>query len=179
MAIQWGERLGAGVIIDGRLHRGAGAAGEIGFIHRAGKPQEAGGRGQLEASIGAEAIRARAREVFGQRSGRTRSAARDALDLFRAAADGDKPALAFVEQLVKELCEALAPALLVLCPDAVIVSGGVARAGNVLLEAMQRNLDELTLVPPRVELSALAEGATLHGAYRLGLDAVWERALGA
>jgi predicted NBD/HSP70 family sugar kinase len=45
--------------------------------------------------------------------------------------------LQVVRDVALELSEALAPALFVLCPDAVIISGGVARAGAVLREAMQ------------------------------------------
>lgn len=177
LAIQWGERLGAGLIINGRLHRGAGAAGEIGFIRPAGRPGKAGGRGPLEAAVGAEAIKARAAQMRGGDTGGETDWAQDVSAVFRSAAGGYEPALALVDELAAELCEAIAPALLLLCPDTVILSGGVARAGQVLLDAMRRELEELTLVTPRVEFSDLAERSTLNGAYRLGLDAVWDRAM--
>lgn len=177
LAIQWGERLGAGLTISGRLHRGTGAAGEIGFIRHGNAPRESDGRGPLEASIGAEAIVTRARAAVGDAREGAERLFPDAAAVFSAAADGRAEALQVVRDVARELSEALAPALLVLCPDAVIVSGGVARAGSVLLDAMRSALDELTLIPARVEISTLAETATLKGALRLGLDEVWQRSL--
>lgn len=169
LAVQWGERLGAGVVIDGRLHRGAGEAGEIGFIRPPGVPVTgADDRGPLERTIGAEAIAALARQIAG---------VRDAAAVFTAAAKGDKPALEVVDQVTRTFAEAIAPAVLVLSPDTVIIGGGVARAGEVLLAAVRRHLAELTLTPPRVELSALAEDTVLTGALRLALDHVWHERL--
>ncbi|QKG20652.1 ROK family protein [Actinomadura verrucosospora] len=65
--------------------------------------------------------------------------------------------------------------MLVLAPDAVVIGGGVARAGAVLLTAITRHLEGLTLTPPVVEFSGLAEDTVLTGALRLALDEVWGR----
>lgn len=175
LAVRWGERLGAGVIINGRLHLGAGAAGEIGFI----RPKTAGtepmnGRGPLERAIGAAAIVELAREQGAGRGDSRMAGVKDAAGVFAGAREGDPVALAVVEQVASTLATALAPALLVLCPDTVVISGGVARAGDILLEVVDRHLAELTLIPPRVELSTLAEDATLIGAFRMALDHVWQ-----
>lgn len=166
LAIQWGERLGAGLVIDGRLHRGSGAAGELGFI----TPQEDtpldpdDGRGPLERAVGASAI--------------ARLGGRDsAADVFAAAATKDGAALAAVDQIAGTFARAIAPALLVLDPAAVVIGGGVARAGSLLVEAISAHLRELTLNPPRVELSDLAEDAVVTGAMRMALDEVWRRKL--
>lgn len=181
LAVRWGERLGAGVIIDGRLHRGAGAAGEIGFIRFQGVDEsETGGRGPLERAIGAEAIAELARrEAAEHPESALASTTPDAAAVFSSAATGDTAAMAVVEHVASTLAEALAPALLVLCPDAVVISGGVARAGDVLLHALDRHLARLTLVRPRLELSTLAENATLTGAFHMALDHVWQAELSA
>jgi predicted NBD/HSP70 family sugar kinase len=137
---------------------------------------EKNGRGPLERAIGAGAIVQLARE---QSAGRPDSRMGDVLDaagVFAAAREGDPVALAVVEQ-VGSTFATLAPALLLLCPDAVVISGGVARAGDIRLEVVGRHLTELTLIPPRVELSTLAEDATLIGAFWMGLDRVWQRQL--
>lgn len=179
LAVRWGERLGAGVIIDGRLHRGAGAAGEIGFIRVPGAdPSAQDDRGPLERTVGAEAIVELARrEAVGHPESPLATAPVDAAAVFASAAAGDAVAKAVVERVASTLAEALAPALLTLCPDAVIVSGGVARAGAVLLDVLRRHLSDLTLIPPRVELSTLAENATLTGAFLTALDHVWQKEL--
>src|SRR5262249_47962810 len=57
--------------------------------------------------------------------------------------------------------DVIAPAVLVLAPDAVVISGGVARAGSVLVTAITRHLTDLTLTPPAVGISRLAEGTGL------------------
>jgi predicted NBD/HSP70 family sugar kinase len=178
LAVRWGERLGAGVIIDGRLHRGAGAAGEIGFIRHTGVgPPGMGEGGPLERAIGAAAIVRLARQQANGRTDSGMAGVLDAAGVFSGARGGDPVALAVVEQVGSTLATALAPALLVLCPDTVVISGGIARAGDILHEVVGRHLAELTLIPPRVELSSLAEDATLTGAFRMALDHVWQREL--
>ncbi|MFI7632764.1 ROK family protein [Nonomuraea sp. NPDC049400] len=189
LAVQWGERLGAGVVIDGRLHRGAGQAGEIGFIRPnahlpdarlpdARLPDAAGdGRGPLERAIGAEAIvdLARRRAAEHPESGLAR--ATDAAAVFAAAAGGDPIAAEVVDRVAAVFAEAVAPVVLVLSPHAIVIGGGIARAGSVLLEAIARHLEDLTLTPPSVELSELAEGTVLTGAIQMALDEVWRDTL--
>lgn len=177
LAVQWGERLGAGVVIDGRLHRGSGAAGEIGFIRPPGRVPETGdGRGPLERTIGAEAIAARARRAArGHPESALRAGEADAAAVFAAAAAGDAVAQEVVDAVAATFAQAIAPAVLVLDPDTVVIGGGVARAGSVLLGAITRHLAELTLTPPAVEFSGLAEDTVLTGALHLALDEVWRR----
>ncbi|MBO2457434.1 ROK family transcriptional regulator [Actinomadura violacea] len=177
LAVQWGERLGAGVVIDGRLHRGTGAAGEIGFIRPPGEfPDTGDGRGPLERAVGAEAITERARRAARDRPGSAlRSGRLDAPAVFTAAAGGDEAAVEVVDAVAAAFAHAIAPAVLVLAPDAVVIGGGVARAGSVLLTAITRHLEGLTLTPPAVEFSGLAEDTVLTGALRLALDEVWGR----
>ncbi|MEV4115099.1 ROK family transcriptional regulator [Nonomuraea sp. NPDC049695] len=181
LAVQWGERLGAGVVIDGRLHRGAGQAGEIGFIRPAGDlPGSTGdGRGPLERAIGAEAIVDLARRSAAEHPGSGLARATDAATVFAAAAGGDPVAAEVVDQVAAVFAEAIAPAVLVLSPHAIVIGGGIARAGAVLLDAIARHLDDLTLTPPSVELSELAEGTVLTGATQLALDEVWRDTLAA
>ncbi|MFI7151633.1 ROK family protein [Nonomuraea sp. NPDC050022] len=204
LAVQWGERLGAGVVIDGRLHRGAGQAGEIGFIRpvdnlpdanlpdahppnadppnadppNADAPDAAGdGRGPLERAIGAEAIvnLARRRAAEHPESGLAR--ATDAAAVFAAAAGGDPIAAEVVDRVAAVFAEAIAPVVLVLSPHVIVIGGGIARAGAVLLDAIARHLEDLTLAPPSVELSELAEGTVLTGAIQMALDEVWRDTL--
>ncbi|GAA3645871.1 ROK family protein [Nonomuraea antimicrobica] len=180
LAVQWGERLGAGVVIDGRLHRGAGQAGEIGFIRPAGDllPDADGdGRGPLERAIGAEAIvdLARRRAAGHPESGCARVT--DAAAVFAAAAAGDPIAAEVVDRVAAVFAAAIAPGVLVLSPDTIVIGGGIARAGAVLRDAIVRHLEELTLTTPGVELSEWAEGTVLTGALQMALDEVWRHTL--
>ncbi|MEV4006889.1 ROK family protein, partial [Actinomadura sp. NPDC049753] len=88
---------------------------------------------------------------------------------------GDAAAQRVVDAVAATFAQAIAPAVLVLDPDTVVIGGGVARAGPVLLTAITRHLTELTLTPPAVEFSGLAEDTVLTGALHLALDEVWRR----
>jgi predicted NBD/HSP70 family sugar kinase len=180
LAVHWGERLGAGVVIDGRLHRGAGAVGEIGFIHPVGgPPEETGdGRGPLERAIGAEAVTDLARRYAAEHpESRLSVRTKHPATVFQAAAGGDPCAGKVVEHVSFVFAQAIAPSVLVLSPHTLVISGGMARAGSVLRDAVARHLDRLTLTPLNVELSGLAEDTVLAGAIRMALDEVWRSRL--
>jgi predicted NBD/HSP70 family sugar kinase len=187
LAVQWGERIGSGLIIEGRLHRGSsGAAGEIGFVTPPGQRRriEADQKGPLEVLIGAEGIAERAaaqaakhptselaRRLAGAENG-ARAAA-----VFEAAAAGDEVAAGVVNEVAEIFACAVAPVVLAVDPDAVVIGGGIARAGKQLPEAIERHLKELTLTSPPVELSPLAQDAVVTGALRVSLQDVWAQLL--
>ncbi|MDR7274349.1 ROK family transcriptional regulator [Catenuloplanes atrovinosus] len=158
--VHWGSRIGAGLVVGGRLHRGVGgAAGEIGFIDLDETPPVVGGMGPLERVVGADAI--------GRLGG---GAFPDSGAVLRAAADGDPAALTAIDEIAARFARGLAPALLVLDPELVVIGGGVSRGGPPLLAALERHLRPRTLVPPRLALSALGDRAGVLGAIRACLD---------
>ena len=67
--------------------------------------------------------------------------------------------------------------MLALNPDALVIGGGIARAGQQLTSAIQRHLDELTLHSPRVELSTLAQDAVITGATTVAHEELWRHLL--
>lgn len=148
-----GERLGAGVITDGRLLRGHhGAAGEIGFIHFPGVPSEpAPPRPGLPPQ---------------------------ATDTVRDAAAGDPDAARAVASYGQRLADGIAPVLLALDPALVVLGTGpfgapdLLPAAELLLDAAQRHADGLLVDPPRWRLSALGDEAVITGAVRLALSSV-------
>ncbi|MDP9795937.1 putative NBD/HSP70 family sugar kinase [Catenuloplanes nepalensis] len=160
MFVHWGSRIGAGIMVGGRLHRGVGgAAGEIGFIDLDETPPVVGGMGPFERVVGADAISRLGGDRFP-----------DSGAVLRAAADGDPDALAAVDEVAARFARGLAPALLVLDPELVVIGGGVSRGGPPLLAALDRHLRPRTLVPPRLALSALGDRAGALGAIRACLD---------
>ncbi len=64
-------------------------------------------------------------------------------------------------------------------PEVVVISGGVARAGEVLLVPLRARLEAMVRMPPRLEASPLAERGPLLGAIRLALDDLEPRLLDA
>ncbi|MGR6922272.1 ROK family protein [[Actinomadura] parvosata] len=143
-----GLRTGAGLVIDGKLHRGFGnASGEIGALPVLGW--------------------IRAQEHLGGEAG----------DVFAAAREGDKAALAAVRKYVKDLALGASALVLTLDPQMVVVGGGFSRSADVLIEPLKRELDRWCIRTPEVRMSALGDEAVVLGAVRLALDDVEDRLL--
>ncbi|PSL03706.1 putative NBD/HSP70 family sugar kinase [Haloactinopolyspora alba] len=173
--VQWGYRVGAAVLMQGRLHRGAhGAAGEIGFIDLEEEPQgvQAEGLGPLEATAGTSWIFRRARELGDHTS-------RDAVTVLSAAARGDPLATRVVDEAAARFARGLAPFLAAIDPELVVIGGGITLAGETMLSAVRSQLARRALVVPRLELSSLGDDAVALGAVRLALDHAERRLLDA
>ncbi|GIH15828.1 ROK family transcriptional regulator [Rugosimonospora africana] len=181
--VQWGARIGAGLIIGDRLHRGAGGmAGEIGYLSVFGEADidsDAAGLGPLERLVGAAAISSAAGSPPGPAAPRVdrRPEELDAAAVFAAARDGDAAAAAAVDTVAQRLARGLSALLLLLDPDMVVLGGGVSAAGEPLLAAIRRHLCPLTLTEPVLALSSLGDEATALGAVRTALSDVERRLL--
>jgi glucokinase len=127
-----GTGVGGGIVIDGRIHRGAtGAAAEIGHIIigadlRDGAP-EPGPPPRPTSLEGLAAGRAL------DRLGRDRGFA-DGRAVVDAAQGGDAEACDCLRILGERLGIGIANLVHVLDPDLVVVGGGVSRAGDLLLD---------------------------------------------
>ncbi|MCO6003653.1 ROK family transcriptional regulator [Actinoallomurus purpureus] len=190
--VQWGARVGAGIMIDGRLLRGTNAAaGEIGFLdlaeHRGPDGPHIVTRdtmGPFERQVGASAIIELAlAEAERQGDARLRELmlrARphdDVAALFDAASAGSALAESIVDQIAARFARGLAAACLLLDPELIVIGGGVSRAGARLLTVVERHLRRRTLVRPRLALSSLGDTAVALGATRSALDDVERRHL--
>ncbi|MGF7239432.1 MAG: ROK family protein [Frankia sp.] len=197
--VHWGVRIGAGIIIDGKPYRGAnGAAGEIGFADlfspldteldgEAGgdvdvTPDAADAVGPFERLVGAQAIHRLAStktSSFGQpglADDPHAAASEEAVvALFAAAAEGDEAALEIVDRIAARFARGLAVLLVVLDPREIIIGGGVSRAGDTLLAAIERHLRPQVLTWPRLALSDLGGDAVALGAVRRALDHAEDR----
>lgn len=170
-----GERLGAGVIANGALVRGRdGAAGEIGYVPTAGAESRDPRFGPLESRVNASAlVRMGARAVQAHPDSALAAASPlTAGAITRAATDGDAVAARVVRQLASLIAEGVAPSLLTLNPEVLVVGGGVSLAGAVLRDALVEAVEELVLCPPDVRLSALGDEAVVVGAVARSLERV-------
>ena len=162
VCIALGTGVGGGVVIDGRLHLGLAHAGEIGHqtVEPDGPPCGCGNNGCLDRVAGADTI---ARDAG-------RASAREAVE---AAVDGDARALATIERAAAAIGIAIANAVVLLWPERVVVGGGVAEAGDLVLapareEARRRARvtagDRVAVVRAELGYEAGSVGAAVWGA---------------
>ncbi|MDR2998434.1 MAG: ROK family transcriptional regulator [Microbacterium sp.] len=164
LTVQWGERLGAGLVLDGRLYRGpAGAAGELGGLPVV--DPWSGSPSQLEQVVGAN----RVSEVAARGQG--------IIGLFDAVARGDAEAAAILDEVAGVVAAALAPVLLALDLHDVFITGGMARGGETLTAALERRLGLLGPGPRSVQLSPFLEDTVVRGATEAALRSAWSEVL--
>jgi predicted NBD/HSP70 family sugar kinase len=149
-----GERLGAGICVEGRLVRGrSGGAGEMGFLH-------------LVAGVGApDGIGRLLRRATGL----------PAPEAFAAAARREPAALAALDTVAERVGRVLAILATLLDPQVIVLGGAIAAAGDVLMAPLHRAyasaLRERPLrATPGLAASPLAERGTVLGAVRVALD---------
>lgn len=163
-----GTGVAAALHSGGRLHAGRGYAGEIGHTD-VGHDQRCacGATGCLEAIASASAIARRYRT----RTGKTVAGASEVLALAR---DGDEDARTVWHEALDALSRAFAWITSVLAPEAIIVGGGLAEAGDELLEPLAERLEtRLTFQRrPRLLKAALGDRAAGFGSALLALQSL-------
>jgi glucokinase len=131
-----GTGVGAGIIIGGRIYRGSSfAAGEIGHmpINERGPKCNCGGFACLESYIGNKRILRQAQRIF----------KRDELSLEELscmAKGNNKKAIQIWSGVGERLGLALVSVVNLLNPDCIVIGGGVANAGRILLDKVEETI---------------------------------------
>jgi predicted NBD/HSP70 family sugar kinase len=177
-----GTGVGMGMMVDGRVFRGAtGAAGEIGYLPygRTRSSSEDGtppARGHLEEATAAQSVVRGARELG-------LGTAKSAREVFRLAREGDELARRALEAEADRLAYTVASVAAVIDPELIVLGGGMGTAADLLLEPLDRALRAFTPLVPKVVQGELGEDAVLAGAISVGLRAaqglVFDRRVGA
>lgn len=183
--ITLGTGVGSGIIINGQLVYGHdGFAGELGHMivkRNNGRLCACGRSGCLESYCSATGVARTAREYLELTD--TPSLLRDipsdeitSKDVYDAAVNGDKLANDVFTFTGTVLGEALADFTVFSAPEAFILFGGLAKAGDLLLkpvrEAMEKNMLSIWKGKVKVILSELKEAdAAVLGASALGWEA--------
>lgn len=178
-----GTGIGGGVVIDGKLRLGImGAAGEVGHqtILPDGLLCGCGSRGCLETLASGPAITAEGVRLM--RSGLAPKlheiVAGDAgaispKNMADAARQGDSLVRLAIERAAEYLGIGVANAITILHPELVIIGGGVAALGDLLLETVRpvvcRRVQMFPAATVAIEISTLADQAGLYGAIALAM----------
>lgn len=168
-----GTGIGAGIVLNGKLHRGSSwAAGEIGYMLVPGAaeiPGKSDKPGALESMIGGAGIKDQWRKIWREEQ-TTLPAEFNATEIFDHAADGNTHAQVLLRQSATMLAQAIYNISLVLnCP--LFVLGGTVGLHSALCDAAQKMLDQWR-VPgsPRLVRSTLGTDAQLLGSIRAALE---------
>jgi glucokinase len=153
--------VGGGLILGGRLHGGAsGNAGHVGHapVVVDGEACPCGGRGCPEAyASGPSMVR------WARQHGWRPTGVGDAVELAVAARGGDGCAVAAFERGARALGAMIANCAATCDLSRVIVGGGVAQAGELLMAPLRRSLADHAVLPFTANLELVAA--------RLGTDA--------
>ena len=175
-----GTGVGGGIIIDGKPVAGAhGAAGEIG--HLVVNTQETercscgkyGCAEQYCSATGVVRMMKRRLEEDTQESA-LRGKDFSCKDVFDAAAAGDIPAQQTLERVYDYMGQFLANVCCTVDPEAVVLGGGVSKAGKPLVDGAKKYFDKYIFHAARAirfHLAALGNDAGVFGAFKLILDA--------
>jgi glucokinase len=166
-----GRGVAGAALVDGRLLVADGYAGEIGHlsVDPAGDPCGCGGRGCVETLASSTAIARR----YAERTGRHVDGAAVVAARVR---EGDPDAVAVWDEAVAALAYGLTAAVALLAPRLIVVGGGLAGAGDVLLrplsEALLARLSPRAARMPRLVRAALGDQAGCLGAALLAWRAL-------
>jgi len=187
--VKIGTGIGAGLISGGRLHRGSqGCAGDVGhvaIVENASVTCRCGNVGCLEALAGGAAL---ARDgAVAAAAGRSPYLARlsdtgqpiEARDVARAASHGDPASVELLTNSGKLVGEMLATMVNIFNPSLILVGGGVAGAGDLLIAAIKQAIYRRSLPLAtrelRVTRSPLDDQAGLMGAAFMVIDELLSR----
>jgi len=142
VGITLGTGVGAGIILNGKLYRGANfAAGEIGHlpINEEGPKCSCGGAACLERYIGNRYIEGELRKIFKKNISLEKSS--------ELAARGNLKATKIWETVAGHLGIALSGVVNLLNPEVIVIGGGVSAAGGIIFDNVRRIIRERAMLP--------------------------------
>lgn len=175
-----GTGVGGGIIVDGKVIAGAnGAGGEIGHITVNEDEIEACNCGQygcLEQYASATGIVRMAKRKLAKTDAQTSLTSVEELSakaIFDEAKNGDAVAVELVEELGKILGGALSNIAVVTNPEVIVIGGGVSKAGQILIDTIQKHFTESVFhacKETRFVLAGLGNDAGMYGCVKMLLD---------
>ena len=179
IVVTLGTGVGGGIINNGKILTGAmGAAGEIGHIHVNDSEEEicgCGNRGCLEQYSSATGITRLANQLLeaSSKDSVLRQGEVSAKTVFDAVKARDPLAVEVAEKFGKYLGDALAAVAGVVNPEAIVIGGGVSKAGEVLIDFIRPHYEKNVFHGNRqvvFSLATLGNDAGIYGAAKMVMD---------
>jgi glucokinase len=156
-----GTGIASAIFLDGKPYSASGFAGEIGHavVDVGGVSCACGGNGCLEAIASAGAIT----RLYNETAQLPVAGAREVLELARS---GDAAAASVWDTATDALGLALSQAVALLAPEAIVLGGGLAQAGDALFAPVEKRMNSLLTFHRRPVLlhATVGENAGLVGA---------------
>ncbi len=175
-----GTGVGGGIIVDGKVVAGFnGAGGEIGHItvnHEEIEACNCGQYGCLEHYTSATGIVRVAKRKLAKTNDETNLRnfpELTAKDVFDEAKNGDAVALGLADEVCGILGSTLSNIACVVDPEVVVIGGGVSKAGNILIESIQKHFVETSFHACRntkFVIAGLGNDAGMYGCVQMLLD---------
>lgn len=174
-----GTGVGGGIIIDEHILAGiTGAAGEIGHIPMNDEEEECcgcGKKGCLEQYASATGIVRMTKKYLKENPDKDTvlKGVFTAKDIFDAAKEGDAVAVLMVDKLGMMLGKACASIACVVNPEAFVIGGGVAKAGQILLDTIEKHYKKYAFHASKetpFKAATLGNNAGIYGGVRLILE---------
>jgi predicted NBD/HSP70 family sugar kinase len=160
-----GSGIGAGLVLNKKLHRGfRGAAGEIFYVPFG----DISDTHRSETDPSGSSIQRVAQQLAPKFSNSRLSEPYDPVSVFDAARYKDQLALAVVEDIAQRMARYIASITAVVDVETVILAGGIGRQADVLLAEIQAVVARLVPFAPTIAVSSLGETAVLMGGIALG-----------
>lgn len=174
-----GTGVGGGVIVGSKMLTGStGAGGEIGHIHIEDNETEkcgCGNYGCLEQYASATGVVRLAKRKLAETDAESilRDGEISAKSVFDAVKAGDAVAMEIAEQFGEYLGKGLASVAAVSNPEVFVIGGGVSKAGEILIDYIQKYYRKYVFHASRnakFVLATLGNDAGIYGAAKLVLD---------
>lgn len=184
ISITLGTGLGCGIVANGKLITGqSGHAGEIGHttVYYDGRRCTCGHQGCLETYVSGPALVVTVQELMEKTDLKSElrdipSTYLDAERITQSARRNDALALNAFEEAGRILGLKLADLVACLNPEAIIISGGLAQAGPLILEPAQESMENHLLEMFKNQVKILPSSLTEKNAAILGAAAsIWEK----
>jgi glucokinase len=179
VALTMGTGIGGGLILNGQMYRGSGcAAGEIGqmSIHLDGKSGHYGNLGALEKYTGNREIAEHAVQRYAEAHVTKTLEECTPKKIADAAKAGDDIARQIWQEIADWLGTALSSIAWLLNPDAFVIGGGVAQAGDLIFDPLKRKVQSMlsTVVWERLQIlpAKYSNEAGIIGNAALAADAI-------
>ena len=170
--VKIGTGIGAGIVVHGMLHRGAeGSAGDVGHIQVVGGDRDVicrcGNVNCVEALAGGAALGRDAETAA--REGRSpflaalleQKGSLDVRDVATAASHGDAVCLELLTEAGRLIGRMLAGVVNFFNPSLIVIGGGVARTGDLLLATIRESVYRRSL--PLATRDLVIKPSSLHG----------------